>query len=773
MKYCRRIAWAGWLVGTATLLTGLVGAAESKAVAAPLDIIDLACDKPLQISRVRVSRQEVLRYDKFEVTFDLQGHWDNPFDPEQVKVDCEFTSPTGKVLIVPGFFYQEYRRTTTSGVDVYQPIGDPVWKLRFAPSVPGDYTYRIQVLNGEQAAATEAAQFTCSPHTANHGFVRISKTNPLYFEYDDGTPFFAIANCKWWDKLSEVETFYTEFARAGGNMTRNFMSRIGELAADRDQYKVPDQPRPDRGFGKMDLDRAWRHDQAFEQCEMLGICQQLAISNGTYFLRSSNDGWRMSVYSSDQGGPLTSPSAKEYLTNPAARENFKRVLRYFVARWGYSTAVFSWNLWNEVDLIPRYDALRSEVIQWHREMVQYLREVDWAGHVIHTNFRTINGDPSLHDLPEMDIVSVNSYRQMDFAAAAEIWTKRHLAAHRKPVMFSEFGLGDAKNPEGYDPHDPDRIMAHNGMWSCMMSGSGGTGMAFGWNWLQNDKYYAYLHALAKYVDGVPFSKRTWQPINVESFRFSDPGQPAYFADVFVEGWSTSYRFPVGWKDREVFRIGPDGRLEDHDHFNIFLGSAVGKSHVVLEMEYPAAGTFAVLVREVHSRTNDPRPPELTASLDDHDKVKETLDVGPGNTLDFYQRYEFPVPAGPRRIRIENSGGGLFTAGYELGGFVRRQGPDLQARGLQTEDVILLWLKSPKLTWLYSRMGVVPEEQSSGKLVLAGVPDGVWVAEWLDTMQDEWIMRTVERAADGKLVLETPPIKRSVAVRLLKVDEACH
>ena len=243
-------------------------------------------------------------------------------------MDCEFASPSGKVLVVPGFFYQEYRRTTTSGVDSYQPFGDPVWKVRFAPSESGHYTYQVHVVNGEQLTATEAAQFTCSPHAANHGFVRISKTNPLYFEYDDGTPFFAIANCQWWDKLGEVETFYSEFARAGGNMTRNFLSRIGELVADQDQYKVPAVPRPDRGFGKIDLDRAWRQDQAFEQCEMLGICQQLALSNGTYFLSSSNDGWRMSVYNTVHGGPFA--SLGEILTNPGEGE-LQTVLRYFAA----------------------------------------------------------------------------------------------------------------------------------------------------------------------------------------------------------------------------------------------------------------------------------------------------------------------------------------------------------------------------------------------------------------------------------------------------------
>lgn len=97
MKSRRRIVWAGWLVGTAALLTGPAGGAEPEVVAAPLDIIELACDKPVQISHVCVNRQEVLRYDKFEITFDLQGHWDDPFDPEQVKVDGEFTSPSGLI----------------------------------------------------------------------------------------------------------------------------------------------------------------------------------------------------------------------------------------------------------------------------------------------------------------------------------------------------------------------------------------------------------------------------------------------------------------------------------------------------------------------------------------------------------------------------------------------------------------------------------------------------------------------------------------------------
>ncbi|MEA3226022.1 MAG: hypothetical protein U9Q07_08735, partial [Planctomycetota bacterium] len=76
-------------------------------------------------------------------------------------------------------------------------------------------------------------------------------------------------------------------------------------------------------------------------------------------------------------------------------------------------------------------------------------------------------------------------------------------------------------------------------------------------------------------------------------------------------------------------------------------------------------------------------------------------------------------------------------------------------------------------WLYSRMGTEPKEQTSGRLVLAGVPTCTWSAEWLDTLKNEWIGRTVERSANGRLTLETPPIRGSVAVRLFRCGGDRH
>jgi hypothetical protein len=401
-------------------------------------------------------------------------------------------------------------------------------------------------------------------------------------------------------------------------------------------------------------------------------------------------------------------------------------------------------------------------------MGQYLKEIDWAGHVVHSNFKTVNGDPAVQDLPEMDIVSVNTYTQKDAAPSAEVWIKRHVATHNKPVMFSEFGIGHGyKSEEGYASHDPDRIMAHNGMWATTMAGSAGTAMVFGWNWITNDKYYVYLSALAKYTDSVPFSKRKWRPIEVASFRFSDPAQTACYADVYVEGWHMNYVFPKGYKDRDVFEIDSEGKVKDRDSFSGHLGPPLGRNRVVLKMDYSRAGSFAVFVPEIFLRDKKPGPPELTVSLDDQVVVREKFDVAPGQRRHLYRRFEFPVPAGAHAVAVENTGGGFFPVGYELGDFVRREGPDLQVRGMQTDDIILLWLKAPKLTWLYARLGIEPEAQPSGKLVLTDVPDGLWIAEWLDTIENRWIRRSVERSTNGKLTLETPPIQKSVAVRLFR------
>ena len=46
---------------------------------------------------------EVTRGGKLEIDFDIDGEFENPYDPDEVDVTCEFTTPGGRTLVVPAF----------------------------------------------------------------------------------------------------------------------------------------------------------------------------------------------------------------------------------------------------------------------------------------------------------------------------------------------------------------------------------------------------------------------------------------------------------------------------------------------------------------------------------------------------------------------------------------------------------------------------------------------------------------------------------------------
>jgi hypothetical protein len=63
----------------------------------------------LAIRDVRAEADRVGRFEKIELDLDLTGDWENPYDPDQVDVTAHFTSPSGRRIAVPAFYYQPYR----------------------------------------------------------------------------------------------------------------------------------------------------------------------------------------------------------------------------------------------------------------------------------------------------------------------------------------------------------------------------------------------------------------------------------------------------------------------------------------------------------------------------------------------------------------------------------------------------------------------------------------------------------------------------------------
>ena len=73
--------------------------------------------------------------------------------------------------------------------------GEGVYRVRFMPSFPGEYTYET---HGSFAGAETAGAFTVTPAGAgNHGPVRVANT--CHFAYEDGTPYYSVGTtCYAW-----------------------------------------------------------------------------------------------------------------------------------------------------------------------------------------------------------------------------------------------------------------------------------------------------------------------------------------------------------------------------------------------------------------------------------------------------------------------------------------------------------------------------------------------------------------------------------------------
>jgi hypothetical protein len=160
------------------------------------------------------------RYSKFEITFDVGLDPSNsdvnpqlPYDPDLppglgpgsgnplhngISVDAIFTSPAGETFQQPAFIYQPYEDNggepkehwsqSNSQQEWYYPVGQKVWKVRFAPHEPGNWSYTLTVNDASGSAQSAARSFSVAD-SDKQGFIKVSPTDSRYFEYDSGALF--------------------------------------------------------------------------------------------------------------------------------------------------------------------------------------------------------------------------------------------------------------------------------------------------------------------------------------------------------------------------------------------------------------------------------------------------------------------------------------------------------------------------------------------------------------------------------------------------------
>ena len=511
----------------------------------------------VKVTESRPNALTVGRFEKFELTFRLSKTFANPFDPDCVELDGQFTSPSGKKITIPAFFYQDYERHLLKdgkGVPVGQrsppapgtrefltPKGRCCWKLRFTPTEAGTYTYSVTLKNRktgrhEPLAGIRGEKFSCVP-SKRTGFVRRSKADPRYFELSTGQFFYPIGinlrspsdNREPYRPLGYelpqgqgtfiYDEYYKKLAAAGVNWVRIWQCPWWcGLEWNREWPGF-------QGLGRYNVENAWRFDYLLDEAARKGIYVQVCLTNhGQAVIAKNIDAqWDENPLNArvkeGPAGPLH--DASDFYTHETARKLFRQRLRYTVARWGYHPQLMAFTLFSEMEFTKAYwnDAgaagdLRGRtscpvVSNWVGEMAAHLKSIDPFGHLVTTHFSHPWRGADVWVRPELDYVQSNAYS--GFASWHQVPGNRNfrpitsgmdhyygglMSRFSRPVLIAEYGGHWMRNPASVLNAE-----LHAGTWATITTHMAGATGYWWWLHVHFTNQYSHYRAATRYMAG--------------------------------------------------------------------------------------------------------------------------------------------------------------------------------------------------------------------------------------------------------------------------------
>ena len=706
---------------------------------------------PLAINGVAASATQVTQYERLELKVALAATYDNPFDPDDVRLDALFTAPSGQKVSVPGFFAVDHRREIRDGAEVMVPLAENGWRVRFAPREIGKYRWQLTLRDRTGQIAGGEGEFD-STAGRRPGFLRTSKIDPHYLAFDNGEGFLAIGhNLPIYHTTGQLgDEAMRKFAAAKENFNRWWMSSSGFGIEWTDRL----------GWYRQDV--ATRIDMSLDLAAELGLYYMMCMDTHQDFRQS---GWERNPFNAKNGGPCKTP--RDWFTGEEARRYYRNRLRYTVARWGYSTNVLCWEFGNEME--GWADSPDEVKFPWHKEMADYLRSIDPFRHLITTSFWSKTGPEQYWELDNIDIVQTHCYTNHDGNTAEDVrgYCLHQWERFEKPHIFGEFGI---RSHSTTADKDPEGWALHNSMWAGMTSFAAGGPMPW-WHERYIDALNLYFHftSLANFSDDLPFGTARWTMLETAPPEYLDANRPPDTRDVTVLNLSR-----WGKPEHAEFAIRSDGTVEEDRQPQQLLH---GQSHRDIKnpptfvVTYPKPGQFVVRVGRVSGGGL------LKVWIDGELKLERELPCGEGLGKESVYRSQWKlwettydedvavdVPAGEHRIRVENLGRDWVTvAGYRFTGCQVLDRPNVLVCGMKSDPVSILWIQNRESTWYnHARKAVTPVD---GFRLAVGFPDGAYEVEWWETWEGTPLRSQRIEARGGQLRLELPGLKTDVALKI--------
>ncbi|NOX89892.1 MAG: DUF5060 domain-containing protein, partial [Calditrichaeota bacterium] len=397
-----------------------------------------------------ITPQTVGLYEKVEIELDIKNAlFGNPYNPEEIDVTAFFRSPSDSVWTIFGF-YDNYKTQNA-------------WKIRFAPNETGQWSFYVRVINQGDSAFSPHYRFFADS-SGYHGWIRVSRKNPHYFEYDDGTPFYGVGAYYPWginNGADGLELLQNSGANIFGYWNIMYNDEKGIIES------------LNSGIGRYDQTKCGRIDQVLQWAEernlkiMLAIWPHDLLSKTVWAHQWDNNPYKYVCDVSD------------FYSDALAWQYQKKQYRYLIARWGYSRSLAIWEIVNEINGTDGWQKGRQkEATQWVKKVHDFFRDNDphrrpstasQSGGIYWSEGYEITDIPNVH-LYETDWLSsypgnpLRSSARLYYDVAQQIWND-----FSKPGILGEAGYYNTFG--GFDVPSPEYTqLYHNALWAGWAGG---------------------------------------------------------------------------------------------------------------------------------------------------------------------------------------------------------------------------------------------------------------------------------------------------------------
>ncbi len=431
-----------------------------------------------EIASVTADSDSVPAYGLLELSMPVTGKFASYFDPAAMKIEAEFSGPGGGAKRVMGFH---------SGLARTQTGAAATWKVRFTPTEPGQWSYRVWASSPEGRSKEFTGGFHCTPANNPARFIRRSRADPVYFEKDSNEFFFPVGmNVSW---ASDYEYYFAKMHDSGINWARIWFC----------PWNLWLEPK----LGQYDLSVADRFDTILRLADKYDIYLQLVFE---YHGMLSAESWPKNPYNSINEGPCATEG--DFFINADARRAFKNRASYIISRWGHSPRIFAWELFNEIDL-ARYDRV-ADLVAWHNELASYIRSVDPYGHLITTSGYSEKTLADVWKLDGIDFVQAHGYLDDIDKKIEDVYAEA--IKYGKPFLMSEFGKSTKAVPS-WDDRDGHHL--HEALWTAYLLPASGGAMPWWWDSLVDaNNLYRLWKAFSLIGCDIDRRNGKWYPLHM-------------------------------------------------------------------------------------------------------------------------------------------------------------------------------------------------------------------------------------------------------------------